>query len=222
MLAFSTQISQQNLGFHTPLLLLTNSNVRVLSVPSITTTSNQEATITIADAVPIITSAYTDSSTVVGARNSYSYQNIGLELTVKPLIGLDGTIQMEIEQSADDIQKYNTDGQPLISKRTAKSFVSVQDGEIIVLGGLQKDTNTKERHSTQLLGEIPIIGVLFGTNKRVKNRDEIIFFIQPHVLRTPDEADRFARQQAKGSIVGPLMEKRLRQTVVLPAEPLVK
>ena len=199
-----------------------NSNVRVLSVPSITTTSNQEATITVAKAVPIITSAYSDVSSTVGARNSYSYQNIGLELTVKPLIGLDGTIQMEVEQSADEIDSYNADSQPLISKRTAKSFVSVQDGEIIVLGGLQKDSKSKTRNGMQLLGEIPFLGFLFGNNSRTKARDEIIFFIQPRVLRTTADADKAARAQATDSPVAPLVEKRLRQTVVLPADPLVK
>jgi general secretion pathway protein D len=176
----------------------------------------------VAKAVPIITSAYSDVSSTVGARNSYSYQNIGLELTVKPLIGLDGTIQMEVEQSADEIDSYNADGQPLISKRTAKSFVSVQDGEIIVLGGLQKDSKSKTRNGMQLLGEIPVLGFLFGSNSRVKSRDEIIFFIQPRILRTTAAADKAARDQVKDSPVAPLMEKRLRQTVVLPADPLVK
>ncbi|MBK8475604.1 MAG: type II secretion system protein GspD [Opitutaceae bacterium] len=199
------------------------SNIRVLSVPSITTTSNQEATVTVATAIPIITSAYSDVSSTVGARNSYSYQNVGLELTVKPLIGADGTIQMEIEQSADELGgEVAADTQPPISKRSAKSYVSVQDGEIIVLAGLQKDSNSKSRSSMQLLGEIPVIGVLFGSNKRTKVREEIIFFIQPRILRTTADADKAARAQAKDSPVAPLMEKRLRQTVVLPAETLVK
>jgi general secretion pathway protein D len=200
----------------------TNTNVHVLSVPSITTTHNQEATITVAKAVPIITSAYSDVSSTVGARNSYSYQNIGLELTVKPLIGSDGTIQMEVEQSADEIDKYNSDNQPLISKRTAKSFVSVQDGEIIVLGGLQKDTKSKTRNGYQLLGEIPLIGFLFGNNTTTKDRDEIIFFIQPRILRTTADADRLARLELDQSTTRLMVEKRLHQTVVLPADPLVK
>jgi general secretion pathway protein D len=204
----------------------TNSNVRILSTPSITTTSNQEATITVATAIPIITSAYSDvTAGTVGARNSYSYQNVGLELTVKPLIGLDGTIQMEIEQSADDFVNgvpKAADTQPAISKRTAKSFVSVQDGEIIVLAGMQKDSKNKARSTMPLLGEIPFLGVLFGSNSRSVSREEVIFFIQPRILRTTADANRLARQEAKDSLVAPLMEKRLKQTFVLPAEPLAK
>jgi len=198
------------------------SNVRVLSVPSITTTHNQEATITVAKAVPIITSAYSDTTAVTTARNSYSYQNIGLELTVKPLIGSDGTIQMEIEQSADEIEDYNKDGQPLISKRTAKSFISVGDGEIIVLAGMQKDSKGKSRKGMPLLSEIPLIGALFGSNKTEKNRDEIIFFIQPRVIRSTAEGDRLAREQLEGSATRKLVEKRIQRTAVLPAEPVAK
>lgn len=198
------------------------NNVRVLSVPSITTTHNQEATITVAKAVPIITSAYSDVSSTVGARNSYSYQNIGLELTVKPLIGADGTIQMEIEQSADEIDSYNDDDQPLISKRTAKSFISITDGEIIVLGGLQKDTNGKTRSGFPIVSEIPVVGSLFGKNSHDKSRDEIIFFIQPRILRTTSDADRSAREQIEDSSIRKLVEPRIHRTAILPADPLVK
>lgn len=200
----------------------TRSNVRVLSVPSITTTHNQEATITVAKAVPIITSAYSDTTAVTTARNSYSYQNIGLELTVKPLIGSDGTIQMEIEQSADEIESYNADDQPLISKRTAKSFISVGDGEIIVLAGMQKDSKGKSRKGLPLVSEIPLIGALFGSNKTEKNRDEIVFFIQPRVIRTTADGDRLAREQVEGSATRKLVEKRIQRTAVLPAEPVAK
>ena len=200
----------------------TANNVRVLSVPSITTTSNQEATITVAKALPIITSSYSDVSTTVGARNSYSYQNIGLELTVKPLIGADGTIQMEIEQSADEIDGYtnNQDKQPLIAKRTAKSYISVQDGEIVVLGGLQKDSNTKTRNGMPLVSEIPVIGLLFGSNSHDKSRDEIVFFIQPRILRTTADADRAAREQAESSETKSLVGKRIHRTAILPADPV--
>ncbi len=198
------------------------SNIRVLSVPSITTTHNQEATITVAKAVPIITSAYSDTTAVTTARNSYSYQNIGLELTVKPLIGSDGTIQMEIEQSADEIESYNADDQPLISKRTAKSFISVGDGEIIVLAGMQKDSKGKTRNGMPLLSEIPLLGALFGSNKTEKSRDEIVFFIQPHVIRTTSDGDRLAREQMENSSSKKLVEKRIQRTAVLPADPAAK
>ncbi len=198
----------------------TRSKVRVLSVPSITTTHNQEATITVAKAVPIITSAYSDTSAVTTARNSYSYQNIGLELTVKPLIGADGTIQMEVAQSADEIESYNADDQPLISKRTAKSFISVGDGEIIVLAGMQKTSKGKTRNGMPLVSEIPFLGELFGTTKNEKTRDEIVFFIQPRIIRTTADGDRLARAQAEESATRPLTEKRIQRTAVLPADPV--
>ncbi|MFT3829533.1 MAG: secretin N-terminal domain-containing protein [Opitutaceae bacterium] len=195
------------------------NNVRVLSVPSITTTHNQEAEITVAKSVPIITSSYSDTTSTTTARNSYSYQDVGIELVVKPLIGTDGTIQMEISQSADEIESYNTDGQPLISTRMAKSFISVTDGEIIVLGGLQKDTNGKTRGGFPLISEIPVVGALFGSNKTEKSRDEILFFIQPRILRTTADADRIAREQMENSAGRKMVEKRVQRKVTLPPEP---
>ncbi len=185
------------------------NNVRVLSVPSITTTHNQEAQITVAKAVPIITSAYSDTTSTTTARNSYSYQNVGIDLTVKPLIGSDGTIQLEIEQSADEIDSYNDDDQPLISKRTAKSFITVSDGEIIVLAGMQKDLKGKTRSGFPLISEIPLIGSLFGSNKTEKSRDEIIFFIQPRVIRNAADADRIGREQMERSAARSMVDKRL-------------
>ncbi len=195
------------------------SNVRVLSVPSITTTHNQEAEITVAQSVPIITSSYSDTTSVTTARNAYSYQDVGIGLVVKPLIGADGTIQMEISQSADEIEEYNEDGQPVISTRAAKSFISVADGEIIVLGGLQKDTHGKTRGGFPLLSEIPVVGALFGSNKTEKSRDEILFFIQPRILRTTADADRVAREQMEISAGKKMMEKRVQRKVVFPPEP---
>jgi general secretion pathway protein D len=195
------------------------NNVRVLSVPSITTTHNQEAEVKVAKSVPITTASYSDTTSTTTARNSYSYQDVGIDLVVKPLIGADGTIQMEISQSADEIDSYNADGQPLISTRTAKSFISVADGEIIVLGGLQKDTNGKTRGGFPLVSEIPVLGALFGSNKTEKSRDEILFFIQPHILRTTADADRSAREQIETSAGKKMVEKRVQRKVVLPPEP---
>ncbi|HLP01606.1 MAG TPA: secretin N-terminal domain-containing protein [Opitutaceae bacterium] len=195
------------------------NNVRVLSVPSITTTHNQEAEINVAKSVPIITSSYSDTTSTTTARNAYTYQDVGIKLFVKPLIGADGTIQMEIEQNADEIESFNADGQPLISTRKAKSFISVSDGEIIVLGGLQKDTNGKTRGGFPLISEIPVLGALFGSNKTEKSRDEVLFFIQPRILRTTADADRTAREQMETSAGKKMVEKRVQRKVVLPPEP---
>lgn len=195
------------------------SNVRVLSVPSITTTHNQEATVNIAKSVPIITSSYSDTSSTTTARNSYSYQDVGIELTVKPLIGADGSIQMEIEQSANEIESYNSDDQPIIATRTAKSFVTVGDGEIIVLGGLQQESKSKTRTGFPLVSEIPLIGSLFGSNTNDKSRQEIIFFIQPRILGDSAAASRLARSQINSPEMRKMLKERFDRAASSSPEP---
>lgn len=167
------------------------SKVRVLSVPSITTTHNQQATIIVGDSVPIRTSSLDDSSgTGIATRNNFTYQDVGLQLQVTPLIGSDGTVQMQIDQSADEVTDTDQEGNPLISRRQATSFIAVRDGEIIVLGGLQKKTELKSRSGFPIISEIPLVGRLFGSNTKSQGRDEIMFFIQPRVLLTTDQANR--------------------------------
>jgi general secretion pathway protein D len=123
---------------------------------------------------------------------------IGIRLTVKPLIGNDGSVQLEIAQDVSDvIGEVTVDGnpQPIIGKRETKSFVSVRSGEIIVLGGLQRTSKGK---TTSRLGPVPIIGDLLGTRKRTDNRTDLVFFLRPYVLtNTPaDNTDAYRRLEA--------------------------
>ena len=73
-----------------------------------------------------------------------------------------------------------------------------------------------------LVSEIPLLGSLFGSNKTEKNRDEIVFFIQPRVIRTTADGDRLARAQAEESATRKLVEKRIQRTAVIPADPVAK
>jgi general secretion pathway protein D len=129
-----------------------------------------------------------------GYRSTVSAQDIGIDLSVKPLIGTDGSVQLEIKQAVNDVLgEVVIDGnpQPRIGKRTTESFVSVKSGEIIVLGGLQR---TSKSRSTSRLGPIPIIGDLLGTRTREDTRTDLVFFLRPTVL-TNTPADNLAAMQ---------------------------
>jgi len=161
------------------------SDVNILSVPNIVTTHNKEATIFVGQEQPTISSYLADStstSTSSGYRSTVSSKEIGITLKVKPLIGKDGSVQLDISQEVSDVISTTTiDGneQPIIGKRQMESFVSAKSGDIIVLGGLQ--TNKQSRSSTRL-GPIPIIGDLLGTRTRGKTRTDLVFFLRPTVL----------------------------------------
>ena len=124
----------------------------------------------------------TDATTTTGTRTSVTQTEIGITLTVTPLIGNDGSVQLTIEQEVNDILgEILIDGnaQPRVGSRRTQSFVTVKSGEIIVLGGLQRVSDTR---STSRLGPIPFIGDLLGRRTRTDNRSDLVFFLRPVVL----------------------------------------
>ncbi len=175
------------------------SNTNILSVPNIVTTHNKEASIFVGESRPTITS-YQNTGTTTGSvgagyTSSVTYRDIGIRLTVKPLIGNDGSVQLDIKQEVNDILgEVLLDGnsQPVIGSRTTESFVNVNSGEIIVLGGLQRKLHT---NSTSRLGPIPFLGDLFGKRSRDDTRTDLVFFLRPYVLtNTPaDNAEAMER-----------------------------
>lgn len=169
------------------------SNATILSQPNIITTHNKEGKIFVGEQRPVISSYLNDSTTTgvnvgSGYRSTVSSKDIGIQLSVKPLIGNDGSVQLEIKQEVNDILGDITiDGnpQPRIGRRTTESFVSVKSGEIIVLGGLQRTSKSK---STSRLGPIPFLGDLFGSRSRDDTRTDLVFFLRPTVLtNTPTD-----------------------------------
>jgi general secretion pathway protein D len=181
------------------------NNTNILSVPNIITTHNREGRIFVGEERPMISSYLNDSlstntsTTGVGAgyRSTVTSKDIGISLTVKPLIGSDGTVQLDIKQEVNDVLGDITiDGnpQPRIGRRSTESFVSAKSGEIIVLGGLQRSTQSR---STSRLGPVPIVGDLLGARTREKTRTDLIFFLRPVVLTNTDKDNSAAYEQVE-------------------------
>lgn len=168
-----------------------NTKVTILSTPTLVTTHNQEASINVAESRPVITATQSDNLGGTSLRSSVQFRDIGIELIVKPLIGPNGIIQMEIDQKVESVVDTVTiDGndQPIIGKRQAKSFLSVADKELIVLGGLQQLDNTKIRGRMAFLGEVPLLGKLFRSKADEQTKRELLIFIRPEILLTTDDA----------------------------------
>ena len=170
-----------------------NTEVTILSTPTLVTTHNQEASINVVESRPVITATQSDNFGGTSLRSSVQYRDIGIELIVKPLIGPNGIIQMEIDQKIETVvDTVDIDGneQPIIGKRQAKSFLSVADKELIVLGGLQQLDNTETRGRMAILGEIPLLGKLFRSRADEQTKRELLIFIRPEILLTTDDAYR--------------------------------
>lgn len=181
------------------------SHANILSVPNIITTHNKEGKIFVGEQRPVISNFLNNGSagggTTGGVSNTFSsnvtFKDIGIELNVKPLIGVDGSVQLEIKQEVNDILgNINIGGneQPRIGRRSTESFVSVRSGEIIVLGGLQRNSQSR---NTSRLGPIPIIGDLLGSRSRQSTRTDLVFFLRPTVLTNTPADNTAALQQVE-------------------------
>ena len=167
-----------------------SSDARVLSTPVVLTTDNTEASIIVGERRPIPTSTQQGLGTGV-SRTTVDYENIGIEIKVTPRINPQGFVVMEIEQSADNVGGnvvIGGDEFPIITTRQIKANMAVQNGQTIVLGGLvsedQRDINTK----VPFLGDFPILGNFFKSERAEKNRTELLVLITPYVLSSIEAA----------------------------------
>ena len=181
-------------------------DLKILSVPAITTTHNKEATLFVGESRPVITGSSV-AATTGQVTSTVSQRDIGITLKVLPLIGKDGAVQLQISQSVEDILGSTIlDGndQPIIGRRTTDSYVSAMSGEIVVLGGLQRTVTTK---STSRLGPIPIIGDIFGSSTNLEEKQELIIFLRPYVLNGSAVDNLDALSRAANSAIGPEVKK---------------
>lgn len=191
------------------------NNTTILSVPTIVTSHNKEAEIFVGETRPVIsgtTSTASGSTSGLTTSSTVTQQEIGIRLKVTPLIGPDGSVQLEVEQEVEDVLgTVIIDGneQPRIGRRTTTSFVSAANGDIIVLGGLQRESNSK---TTSRLGPIPFLGDLFGRRTRSKGRTDLIFFLRPVVLTNTaaDNAEALGRldKNPQGQAVRAIIDAR--------------
>ena len=184
------------------------SDLKVLSVPAVTTTHNKEATIFVGESRPVITGA-TIAPQTGQVTSQVSQRDIGIQLKVLPLIGKDGAVQLQVSQSVEDILgsvRLDGNDQPIIGRRTTDSFVSAMSGEIVVLGGLQRTIETK---ATSRLGPIPFLGDLLGSSTVLEEKQELIIFLRPYVLNGSAVDNLDALSRATSSAIGPDAKKAL-------------
>jgi len=179
--------------------LATNANARILSAPNVFTTSGKLATINVSTSVPYISGTVT--SNVGGAVTAtVEYVDVGIVLNVLPIVSQDGTVAMEVSQTANDLLRLQTvaPGQqaPTIAKRLAEATIYAQDGETVILGGLMSDRTTTNISGIPYLKDLPLIGWIFRSRSAVKEKSELLVFLTPQVIRSPEES-RLLTEQMK-------------------------
>jgi general secretion pathway protein D len=178
-------------------LLQSRTQTNIVSTPNLITLDNEEAKIVVGENVPFITGQYTTSNTTTSNPfQTIERKDVGITLRIKPQIGEGGAIRMQIyqEQSAvkDTTAAGTSNAGPSTTKRSIEGTVTVDDGQILVLGGLIEDTYTNKHSKVPLLGDIPLLGALFRSESRERKRTNLMVFLRPIVLRDADVQARFS------------------------------
>jgi general secretion pathway protein D len=174
--------------------LASNGDTNVVSMPSVITLDNEEAQIKVAQEVPFLTGSFSNTGGAGGAVNPFQTierKEVGNILKITPQITDENTILLKIEQEASGIaaaaaQVSTTD--LVTNKRTITTRVLVDDGGMIVLGGLIEDRLTESESRVPVLGRIPVIGALFRVRNTQKTKTNLMVFIRPRVIRTAEQA----------------------------------
>lgn len=174
--------------------LETNTDANVLSTPNLLTLDNEEAKIVIGQNVPFVTGQFTNTGTSGSAVNPFQTierKDVGLTLRVKPQIAENGSVRMTIYQEASAVQAgtENALNGPTTNKRTIESNVMVDDGAIIVIGGLLEDRYGSSQEKLPIVGDVPVFGSLFKSEGRRRVKSNLMVFLRPVVIRDAAAAD---------------------------------
>ncbi len=170
------------------------SLVRVISSPSLMVLDNHTAQISVGNQQPIQTSE-TISSEGTARTTTIQYKDTGVALAVTPSVGAGDIVTMDINQAVTDVGTIDeATGQRSFLQRQIASKVAVRSGEAVVLGGLIRENDADGSSGLPLLSEIPVVGALFGTKSREKNRTELLVVITPRVARSDNDAREISRE----------------------------
>ena len=161
----------------------------ILSTPSIMTLDNQEARILVGQEIPITTGEAL-SPNFDNAFRTVQRQNVGITLEVRPQINAGGTIRLDLRQEVSSIAGpvSSTFRDLILNKREIETTITVDDGEIVGIGGLLDDNDRRTLDRIPLLGDIPVLGNLFRSRGRSRARTNLMVFIRPTILRSAQDA----------------------------------
>jgi general secretion pathway protein D len=189
-----------------------DANANILSTPNLLTLDNEEAKIIIGQNVPFITGSYAQTG---GAATATPFQTIerkdvGLTLRIKPQISQGGTVKLHVYQEVSSVQNQtiNNAAGVITNKRSLESTVLVDEGQIIVLGGLIQDSVSNGEDKVPILGDLPLVGNLFRHETRQRTKTNLMVFIRPYVMRdakahqglTQDRYDYLRGEQREGQM----------------------
>jgi general secretion pathway protein D len=207
-----------------------NGDGNILSTPNLLTLDNEEAKIVIGQNVPFVTGQYTNANSgnsgSVNPFQTIERKDVGLTLRVKPQISENGTVKLSIFQEVSSVQasSLNSAGGLITNKRSIESNVLVEDGAIVVLGGLLQDEYSGNNDRVPGLADIPFFGNLFKSEGRARKKTNLMVFLRPVVVRDAATSDTLSagryeqmRSLQKDTQPAPSAIMPINEAPVLPA-----
>jgi general secretion pathway protein D len=176
--------------------LASNSATNILSTPSIVTLDNAEAEIVVGKNLPFITGQFTNAAaTGSNPFQTIQRQDVGLTLKVTPQVNEGDTVKLDLEQETSSVDSISETSGPTTRKRSIKTSVLVDDGGILVLGGLIEENANDTVTKVPLLGDIPLLGKLFTSESTTKSKQNLMVFLRPSILRDYKDAAMVTNQK---------------------------
>ncbi len=168
----------------------------LLSTPSVVTLDNQEAKILVGQEIPVTTGEAL-SGNFNNAFRTVQRQNVGIQLEVKPQIGEGGSIKLFLRQEVSSIAGAvtNNSSDLILNKREIQTTMTVDDGQIMAIGGLLDDSERRTLEKVPVLGDIPLFGELFRSRSKSRGKTNLMVFIRPTILRTAEDALALAERR---------------------------
>ncbi len=165
--------------------LKTNGAAQILSQPSVLCTNNKESEIYVGQVRSILTSTAAGDNKNDNARNSYSREDIGITLKVKPRLSSNNKVALDVEANIEDIDPGDSVAAdlPTTTKRKVTTNAIVNNGQTIILGGLIKSSNGESVKKIPFLGDIPILGALFRTTSNDVRKVNVVIYLTPYIVR---------------------------------------
>ena len=177
-------------------VLAGDAYTNVLSTPSLMTLDNAEAEIVVGQNVPFVTGQFTNNTTTPdNPFQTIQRQDVGIKLKVKPQINEGDTVTLDIEQEVSSVDSTTRGADLITNKRSIKTSVQVDNGSIVVLGGLIGDDAKSNQDKVPLLGDIPVLGNLFKNVRRARNKTNLMVFLRPQIVRDRASADALSRSR---------------------------
>jgi general secretion pathway protein D len=189
-----------------------DTDVNILSTPNLLTTDNEEAEIIIGEQRPFLRTAQdTPSGGVVSTSRTFEFRDTGITLRITPQISQGRTVRLELFLEITAFVSEAEVGAVTTTKRTARTTVVVDDSQTIVIGGLIQEDNNEAQSKVPCLGNIPVFGWAFKQTSDRRRKTNLLIFITPHIITSPEDIDRVTTHKQQQSDKAPEIEEKLNE-----------